>query len=93
MSAHTPGPWRVRRHGRNFSITSGLPGRGLLVVADVFDDTPAMGGTPGEADAHLIAAAPDLYAVCNGIAAGYMDVLGADAREALRAALKKARGE
>jgi hypothetical protein len=54
--AATPGEWRVRPHGRTFSITSGQPGS-MLIVADVYDDPPDLGGTAGRPDADFIAAA------------------------------------
>jgi hypothetical protein len=50
MSAHTPGPWKYRQATRTTHQTIGLGPRGLLVIKNEVSD----------ADARLIAAAPDL---------------------------------
>jgi hypothetical protein len=66
--AATKGEWLSRRHGRTFSITAGMPGRDLVVVADVYDDPPELGGSPGEPDAVFIASArADVPALCDRV--------------------------
>ena len=59
---HTPGPWRVQ--GTRIEYGPFVAGDGF-VVAKVFRD-PSETGTPNEweANARLIAAAPDLLAAC-----------------------------
>lgn len=56
MSSFTPGPWTVSKQGDDFNITYNEHGNWL---ATVFDDDDPVSGRP-EADARLIAAAPDL---------------------------------
>lgn len=63
MEVHTPGPWRLERHGRCIEIKS----NDCKIVADVETDTnDRMFFRPSIADANakLIAAAPDLLAIC-----------------------------
>ncbi|MBL0304391.1 MAG: hypothetical protein IPQ23_22320 [Cytophagaceae bacterium] len=60
MSAHTPGPWEVRKRGAAFSsdeIRPVKPFPGVIPLAWVAKLND------GDANAHLIAAAPDLLAV------------------------------
>ena len=61
---HTPGPWEVHHWGDNEGDIHGSDGKVVCVMRD--------GATPQEedweGDARLIAAAPDLLAVCNAIA-------------------------
>jgi hypothetical protein len=52
MSAHTPGPWTINKHGKIVS-----PSGETIVVAGVRYATPS---NPPCGNAHLIAAAPDL---------------------------------
>jgi hypothetical protein len=55
MSKHTPGPWKQR----GLVVMEDSPRQ--MFVADVFVNTP---GDEAEANARLIAAAPDLLAAC-----------------------------
>jgi hypothetical protein len=60
MAKHTPGPWRVGKNGLTIS------GGDCWRVADVFrsvTDDPELGDSINEANARLIAAAPDLLAM------------------------------
>lgn len=63
MSAHTPGPWRVepdRRANGNYQIRADIPGQtGALYVAQTIG---GLRDGAEAANAHLIAAAPDLLA-------------------------------
>lgn len=100
---HTPGPWEAHRTARgDFQIRFGGKGAWLAEVFD--DDEPVDGRT--EADAHLIAAAPDLWAngcaadTCLSMAYSYARELGRDdearhineVQTALRAAIAKSEG-
>lgn len=60
MSEHTPGPWRVHDE----FILAGGEGRGGRVIAMNHDRIHYECEPENEANAHLIAAAPDLLAAC-----------------------------
>lgn len=70
MSAHTPGPWKLSEEdtGMNDSGTI-LDPYGHVIVTDVYGRTD----DEAEANARLIAAAPDLLAACKLILAGEAD--------------------
>lgn len=54
----TPGPWKISTgHSYIAIITEGIPN----VTAKVVADMRSVGGHCNEADAHLTAAAPELY--------------------------------
>lgn len=59
MAKHTPGPWIARKCGTSWAIDYNADQE--QVVDYVYE----------EADAHLIAAAPDLFAALKAIAALY----------------------
>lgn len=62
-SKHTPGPWTWGKRRLAESPVGTLYGQSGSVVCDFGDDTefyPSAGELPSEADARLIAAAPDL---------------------------------
>ena len=95
MSAqkHTPGPWRVGQIAQT-------------VVADSADGTHAAHGeieyygaplvcesVSSSANAHLIAAAPELLAACESSLAMVETNQGPPDWDAMRAAIAKARGE
>ena len=87
----TPGPWRYDR--TNGSPTTGehmIAGAKPGYLAEVRD----CGSGDVRANAHLIAAAPDLYAALDGLL-GLLDAgsLYEPQAYAARAALAKARGE
>lgn len=78
---HTPGPWVVGNVGEVVA--------GGTTLADVYGDEEQ-----ADVDAYLIAAAPDLLAACEAIAAttwskNTATVIG----EQVRAAIAKAKGE
>ena len=66
MSKHTPGPWTYEKSGRESGLEGDMPaifGPDREVICDFGDSTqyyPTEGVPPSEADARLIAAAPDL---------------------------------
>ena len=90
---YTPGPWAVRNHQIISTVT-----RPDWADEDDQDERicvvellGAMGGEDSEADAQLIAAAPDLYAACDMILAadGDIDLINF---QQIRDALDKAEG-
>ncbi len=92
----TPGPWRVRAHTSQPNdrvVVDTFGGSVACVYRDMGENEP-----PREANAHLIAAAPDLYAAlealhrATAILPASMDEPGSPQALA-RAALAKARGE
>ncbi len=100
MSGHTPGPWRVYVHGRPMND----PTMPLMWWLSRDDAKPhASLGTDKEADARLIAAAPELLDALADMLSGwryiretYGDLGGVGwdrAEKAARAAIAKARGE
>ena len=98
MSKHTPGPWSYRKVPRkqeweiNTWRCPNLGHESWTGMSVVFgcDDYPKMGKIVGEANARLIAAAPDLLLALRCIA-GYLDI--ENARQEARAAIAKATGE
>lgn len=97
MKTHTPGPWKHLTH------TPTIIGRGRRLVARVvWKPMPDFLGASEETDeananARLIAAAPDLLAACKGLASYvYSTTNPGDAPDALRAgiaAIAKAQGD
>ena len=102
QAKHTQGPWVLgdkRRHGHLTvrSTRGGYPAGG---ICEVFDP---MRGREIDANAHLIAAAPDLLAACEALVqsvAYAIDALDAPANSTMRAnladalaAIAKAKGE
>ena len=72
MSTHTPGPWTQDKEWRRSDIAN----RVTTITSDATADVVALiiGGGPeteaeDEANARLIAAAPDLLAVCKAVLA------------------------
>lgn len=87
---HTKGEWIVKENGKyeTPSIWGSFPdGSGTQEICRV-KDTYAMGTTG--ANAHLIAAAPDMYEALKGIVADLENVVHPDVLEATLAALLKA---
>lgn len=75
MSGHTPGPWKLQKHGS----------MGQGVVMYFVNDTTSI-GTSNEADAKLIASAPDLLDALTRIVAAMDDHNGDEIVPAVRAA-------
>lgn len=74
MTKHTPGPWTADGEDSDWEINfNGIS------IAEVYD----------EADARLIAAAPDMLAALEAVEADYIK---ADLRVIVRAAIAKAKG-
>ena len=109
MANHTPGPWeaaRLKRHARIYVDVSqeARERGGPRSIASVCCDKSQMHQGEAEANARLIAAAPDLLAACEGCLA-YLESKAlsinvpdseandaADMTAAVRAALTKANG-
>ena len=87
MSKHTPGPWRAAPQPGQ---TVGVHTFTHCVMAG--DD--ALADTLTEADAHLIAAAPDLLAACKAVRdlVEFHDVPRAEIWQIIDAAVAKAEG-
>ena len=97
MSGHTPGPWVVRERGLGYGVETQM---GTTVATcwrfnrGIADATPSM----EEANARLIAAAPDLLeALERLVELGFSDRLYSDeedvAWENVEKVIQKARGE
>ena len=90
----TPGPWRINECRYGFSIHSND-----TVIVNTEDEEGRFGPIHDESSAHLIAAAPDLYAAleqCLALAElkyGNTDDIASHVFGECRAALAKARGE
>lgn len=113
---HTPGPWKiVRRMGWDFQGVTEQPdehnkmgfagpsGERICWFGNSENYYPTEGDEPSEADAHLIAAAPDLLAALKTFVAEYVELVESgdagfwNAEEeakviAARAAIAKAEG-
>lgn len=84
---HTPAPWSVKKASPQAGIII-APNRSLG-IAEVFG-----GGETEIANALLIAAAPDLLAICEEIANdSKCDLVNSERRIRLYSALSKAKGE
>lgn len=86
---HTPGPWRVDRTGPNDAAIRSKHFHVALVTSGLDDDE--VNQPIFTANAHLIAAAPDLLAVVRAVAA-HFDGTDAPLGAAARAAVLKAEG-
>lgn len=84
--AHTPGPWTARSNWRGELFVSGPEGE-----EDRICNAPLRRGE-GYSNVRLIAAAPDLLAVCKRILNHPMIRLTGDVEAPLRAAVDKAEG-
>lgn len=91
MNGHTPGPWTCRRSNTpvdgeyDFSINAD----GVPVLAEAFGRSADGGVPPAEANARLIAAAPELVDGCNALLGLLQLVAGRDdCPEAIREVLR-----
>jgi hypothetical protein len=99
QTQHTPGPWRVESAGSESLISSGH-WAGLATVVTHMREPDAAGRDrfiptdEGEANARLIAAAPELLAALEAIAAipCCHDSMPECPRELAKAAIAKAKG-
>lgn len=99
MSAHTPGPWVFKSEG----VTDYVEGADGLAVAYVQESDPHSDvpyefvfGPISEANAHLIATAPELLEELKQILAGWEQYHGNNSPEAvasLRTLVDKAEGK
>ena len=89
----TPGPWRVGKGGPNLCPTIGTH-KGLMVAMVAYGNDH-----PTQANAHLMAAAPDLYGVLDWAIQSWDEHnkhgfnMQGDWVQDARAALAKARGD
>lgn len=95
MSKHTPGPWALDDNGHDIRTHEdywpiGCADGNLIAYVAHTDDVM------GEANARLIAAAPDLLAACEALlneARQFFPMVCGDAITEAEAAIAKARGE
>ena len=93
MSKHTLGPWTVRlaSHSGSYYVEAPSPTAAKWLVSEV----SGRGRQTNLANAHLIAAAPDLYAVAKEMreACAYIDSgISQEMRDRINAAIAKAEG-
>jgi hypothetical protein len=98
MSAHTKGPWSLGKIRDGMVEINGHHHEGLAQVVWQMNDDEVIGerSPEKEANAHLIAAAPDLLAALQAMVGRWEpDTEGADRRmwEAACDAIAKAKGE
>lgn len=92
MTKHTPGPWHVVEKAEH-------KGQGILHIVEEGGDpywdiaTLMTHDEELEANARLIAAAPELLEAAQKALDECVDLIGTDEGEALEAAIKKALGE
>lgn len=95
MIKHTPGPWHAEGGhivvDTREQVCCGRPGFECCGSPDVQGDYFEVAQT-SERDAHLIAAAPDLYAALEALVDDFGDAEG-DLINAAKSALAKARGD
>ncbi len=90
MSKHTPGPWFCENGDNRWTIWDD---EGMACICDVH---AGIEPDPSEANARLIAAAPDLLAACEALARSFDAVTYAawtPEMHAAVAAIAKAKGE
>lgn len=96
---HTPGPWETRR-SRTPDNTGGydyaIVDKDKQIIAEAFEHTDKEScdfvKAPVEANARLIAAAPDLLSACKEALSAFYQNDIEDAKSALKMAIAKAEG-
>lgn len=97
-STHTPGPWQVNRKYK-MSVETCADGQGINLIAECSDPDGFRTSGEDQANARLIAAAPELLAALEVITAcvdrngGSVRTITPEAIIQARAAIAKARGE
>lgn len=92
MSKHTPGPWKV-------STVDSFPGQikiltnGPKYIGNVFTEAPGFLDENANANAHIVAAAPDMFEILTHIKTQFGDGIGEKLDAWITRALKKAKGE
>lgn len=87
MTGHTPGPWAVYpRRAADGSVVVTDAGNGQVATLRSTSKTVKM----IEADARLIAAAPDLLEACEEIASAYDAAVGVTLPKSVLARMRKA---
>ena len=85
--SHTPGPWKVinfkRREGRVYEILAN--GHGSIALLTEFSQLQP------EANARLIAAAPELWAACQAVLSTVNYTIGSEEADRYRPLLKQVR--
>jgi len=90
----TPGPWKKfsRWNDRYLAVIDSIPDRDSAVVANCICHV-ALTNEDAKANAHLIAAAPELLAACEAFVAADNQDGGSLAYVMAMEAIKKAKGE
>lgn len=78
MSGHTPGPWTVERHSGAYHVHYGEEGNGAECCAVHYASGVHADRERAEADAALIASAPELLAALRAMLAAVESEHGAD---------------
>jgi len=92
MSKHTPGPWEIKRHyDPGYKFISAPKHSGLAQVVWCMEDEDR--SPECEANAHLIAAAPDLLFALEKVYADMNDDMPVRLRKVCYEAIAKAKGE
>jgi hypothetical protein len=95
-TSYTPGPWQVENGIVHIPHKTTHGGSYIYITSPITVRTATMTGNENNANAHLIAAAPELLEACELFVTA-IETLGkpsiADAGMAIRAAIAKARGQ
>jgi len=91
---HTPGPWEVRRHANGgITIFSSRQAGSLPIIDVIGDNLPGLrwcGGRDADANARLIAAAPELLEACRAMLEAYAPHTDWSRPDTLHSAVKSA---
>jgi hypothetical protein len=99
MSKHTPGPWVARHDGNGGNFWLKAPNGKYIISGCGCCDSPYLPSDNPDADARLIAAAPELLEALEKMRSVFLDMDGTHgwaeqaATEAADAAIRKAKGE
>jgi hypothetical protein len=92
MTKHTPGPWEIKRHpDSGYKFISGPKHSGLAQVVWCMEEEER--SPECEANAHLIAAAPELLEALQKVFQAMNDDMPVRLRKVCYEAIAKAKGE
>jgi hypothetical protein len=90
---HTPGPWEVKRSGSGYPYQVHAPNGNHVKDVTRWASISVPSLPEGEANARLIAAAPDLLAIVRAVDGHHAIPADSHLGERIRAAIAKATGE
>ena len=92
---HTPGPWTTEPGNNHIKIWGELPYRGAKLIAEVRNENDifSTSGQQEKANAHLIAAAPELLAILSNILVWDDGNLPGDLMDHAKRVIAKAEGK